>query len=136
MSAEMTSNKPYLIRAFYEWILDNELTPYIAVDANYPNVMVPEQYIEDGQIILNIAYESVGAISLEGEAIEFTARFGGKVQSLYVPFESIAAIYARENGVGSSFSVEYPEVTEVSVEESSEPIKPSNKGKPSLTIVK
>ncbi|WP_033075846.1 ClpXP protease specificity-enhancing factor [Thalassotalea sp. ND16A] len=131
----MTSNKPYLIRAFYDWILDNELTPYIAVDANYPNVMVPEQYIEDGQIILNISPASLGAISMAGEVIEFSARFGGKVEHLYVPFEAVGAIYARENGVGSSFSVDYPEADADGIEEV-EAVKPEKKGKPSLSIVK
>ncbi|OUS30592.1 ClpXP protease specificity-enhancing factor [Thalassotalea sp. 42_200_T64] len=131
----MTSNKPYLIRAFYDWILDNELTPYIAVDANYPNVMVPEQYIEDGQIVLNITPGSVGAISMTGEVIEFSARFGGKVQQLYVPFEAVGAIYARENGVGSSFAVDYPEADSADIKDA-EAVKPEKKGKPSLSIVK
>ncbi|WNC68087.1 ClpXP protease specificity-enhancing factor [Thalassotalea nanhaiensis] len=131
----MTSNKPYLIRAFYDWILDNDLTPYIAVDANYPQVMVPEQYIDEGQIVLNIAPASVGAISMAGDVIEFSARFGGKVQNLYVPFEAVGAIYTRENGVGSSFSVEYPEEAEGIVEQA-EAAKPEKKGKPTLSIVK
>ncbi|WP_371189549.1 ClpXP protease specificity-enhancing factor [Thalassotalea maritima] len=129
----MTSNKPYLIRAFYDWILDNELTPYIVVDTDYPNVMVPVNYIDNGQIVLNIAPASVGSIAMVGEVIEFTARFGGKVEHLYVPFEAVAAIYARENGVGSSFAVDYPEAEEVEPEP---PAKPQVKGKPSLSVVK
>ncbi|MDG1732072.1 MAG: ClpXP protease specificity-enhancing factor [Thalassotalea sp.] len=131
----MTSNKPYLIRAFYDWLVDNELTPYIAVDAEYPNVMVPVQHIQDGQIVLNIAPESLGSISMAGDVIEFTARFGGKVEHLYVPYEAIAAIYAKENGVGSSFSVEYPEIDDIDAQETQAP-KPDKKGKPSLSIVK
>jgi stringent starvation protein B len=135
MTVEMTSNKPYLIRAFYDWIVDNDLTPYLAVDALYPNVMVPEQHINDGQIVLNVAPESVGGMAMSGEVIEFNARFGGKLEHLYVPFEAISAIYSRENGVGSSFSVEYPEdglepLEDVAVS------KPEKKGKPSLSIVK
>ncbi|WP_068545051.1 ClpXP protease specificity-enhancing factor [Thalassotalea crassostreae] len=129
----MTSNKPYIVRAFYEWIVDNELTPYIAVDAHYPNVMVPEQHINDGQIILNISPESVGDIVMAGEVIEFNARFGGKLEHLYVPMEAIVAIYARENGVGSSFVVDYPEDIE---DTETEQVKPEKKGKPSLSIVK
>lgn len=135
MSEQMTSNKPYLIRAFYDWLVDNELTPYIAVDAEYPNVMVPVQHIQDGQIVLNIAPESLGSISMAGDVIEFTARFGGKVEHLYVPYEAIAAIYAKENGVGSSFSVEYPEIDDIDAQETQAP-KPDKKGKPSLSIVK
>ncbi len=131
----MTSNKPYLIRAFYDWLVDNELTPYIAVDAQYPNVLVPVQHVQDGQIVLNIAPESLGSISMAGEVIEFTARFGGKVEHLYIPYEAIAAIYARENGVGSSFSVEYPD-PDVEVPEETQSSKPEKKGKPSLSIVK
>lgn len=137
MSIEMTSNKPYLIRAFYDWILDNELTPYIAVDVSYPNVLVPEQYIDNGQIVLNIAPASVGAIAMAGDVIEFSARFGGKVEHLYVPFEAVAAIYARENGVGSSFVIDYPDVAETASDEpKSTTAKPEVKGKPSLSIVK
>ncbi len=135
MSDEMTSNKPYLIRAFYEWIVDNELTPYIAVDAEYPNVMVPLQHINEGQIVLNIAPESVGGFAMSGEVIEFNARFGGQLEHLYIPFEAIAAIYARENGVGTSFAVDYPEVDESATEEV-DTVKPDKKGKPTLSIVK
>lgn len=137
MSVEMTSNKPYLIRAFYDWILDNDLTPYIAVDSNYPNVLVPEQYIDNGQIVLNIAPASVGAIAMADEVIEFSARFGGKVEHLYVPFEAVSAIYARENGVGTSFVIDYPDDALDSTEtvENTEK-KPDVKGKPSLSIVK
>lgn len=135
MSEQMTSNKPYLIRAFYDWLVDNELTPYIAVDAEYPNVMVPVQHIQDGQIVLNIAPESLGSISMAGDVIEFTARFGGKVEHLYVPYEAVAAIYAKENGVGSSFSVEYPEIDAIDAQET-QATKPDKKGKPSLSIVK
>lgn len=133
MSEQMTSSKPYLIRAFYEWIVDNEFTPHIAVDAIYPNVMVPEKHIVDGQIVLNIAPESVGGISLKGDVIEFTARFGGKVEHLYVPFEAVIAIYARENGEGSSFPVNYPTESEKLLSQAPEP---SKKGKPSLSVVK
>ncbi|WP_371379508.1 ClpXP protease specificity-enhancing factor [Thalassotalea aquiviva] len=131
----MTSNKPYLVRAFYDWILDNELTPYIAVDANYPNVMVPEQYINDGQIVLNISPASVGGISMAGEVIEFNARFGGKLEHLYIPYEALIAIYARENGVGSSFTVEYPEEPTVAPEQKPASA-PKKKGKPTLSVVK
>ncbi len=145
----MTPSKPYLIRGFYDWIVDNECTPYIAVDTDYPNVMVPHQFINDGQIVLNIAPQSVGGLSLTGDVLEFNARFGGKLEHLYVPFEAIIAIYARENGEGSSFAVNYPpmeDITELSeapqadVEASSEDVKEDSKkpkkGRPSLSIVK
>lgn len=135
MSVEMTSNKPYLIRAFYDWIVDNDLTPYIAVDALFPNVMVPEKHINDGQIILNVAPASVGGLAMAKDVIEFNARFGGKLEHLYVPFEAVLAIYARESGVGSSFGVQYPEDVETIEEDVEEPVIPK-KGRPSLTVVK
>ncbi|TLU66706.1 ClpXP protease specificity-enhancing factor [Thalassotalea litorea] len=135
----MSSNKPYLIRAFFEWIVDNELTPYIAVDAYFPDVQVPVAYVTEGQIVLNIAPVSVGGFAMGEEVIEFSARFGGKLEHLVVPFEAVAAIYARENGVGTSFEVNYPEELpeEVSIEvEQEEELKPPKKGKPTLSIVK
>ncbi|WP_394172702.1 ClpXP protease specificity-enhancing factor [Thalassotalea litorea] len=133
----MSSNKPYLIRAFFEWIVDNDLTPYIAVDAYYPDVQVPVGYVTEGQIVLNIAPVSVGGFAMGPDAIEFNARFGGKLEHLVVPYEAVAAIYARENGVGTSFEVNYPEELpeEVTVDVE-EDVKPPKKGKPTLSIVK
>ncbi|QDP00327.1 ClpXP protease specificity-enhancing factor [Thalassotalea sp. PS06] len=132
----MTSNKPYLIRAFFEWIVDNELTPYIAVDAYFPDVEVPVAYVTDGQIVLNIAPVSVGGFAMGEHAIEFSARFGGKLEHLIVPYEAVAAIYARENGVGTSFEVNYPPLSEEEPETVEEDPKPPKKGKPTLSIVK
>jgi stringent starvation protein B len=109
MSEQMTSNKPYIVRAFYEWIVDNELTPYIAVDTSVYGVIVPLAYIHDNQIVLNIAPVSVGAISLAGDNIEFSARFGGKLENLVIPYAAISAIYAKENGAGTQLAVEHIE---------------------------
>lgn len=149
MSASMTSTKPYIVRAFYDWICDNQLTPYIAVDVNVYGVLVPMAYINDGQIILNISPSAVGTISMVGEQIEFSARFGGKLEHLIVPYGAISAIYAKENGAGTSFAIEYPDVIEEqedkaplsSVESSIEqedPKPPSDKskGRASLKVVK
>lgn len=103
----MTSSKPYLIRALYEWILDNNLTPYIAVDALSPSVLVPQQYVnKDGQIILNIAPRAVDSINLSNEAVAFSARFGGVSTDIYVPCFAVLGIYARENGKGMMFERE------------------------------
>jgi len=104
---KMTSNKPYLVGAFYDWISDNDLTPYIVVDVSVYGVLVPMAYVNDGQIILNIASSAVGTIALGAEAIEFSARFGGKLENMTVPYGAIAAIYAKENGAGTSFSIEH-----------------------------
>lgn len=103
---KMTSNKPYIVKAFYDWISDNQLTPYIVVDATIRGVMVPMSYVQNGEIVLNISYTAVGAIALTDKAIEFSARFGGKLENLYVPYGAIAAIYAKENGAGTALPIE------------------------------
>lgn len=113
----MTSNKPYLVKAYYEWISDNELTPYIMVDVSVYGVLVPMAFVTDGQIVLNVSGGAVGVISLGSETIEFSARFGGKLEHIVVPYGAIGAVYAKENGVGTSMpiehSVEIEEITEL-----------------------
>jgi len=108
MTIEMTSNKPYLIGAFYDWISDNELTPYIVVDVSVYGVLVPMSYVNDGQITLNIASSALGSFSMGEQAIEFSARFGGKLEHMTVPYGAISAIYAKENGAGTSLPIEHP----------------------------
>lgn len=105
--SSMSSNKPYLVKAFYEWISDNDLTPYIMVDVNVYGVLVPMSYVADGQIVLNIAGSAIGTIALGDKAIEFSARFGGKLEHITVPYGAIGAIYAKENGAGTSFAIEH-----------------------------
>ncbi len=104
----MTSNKPYIVKAYYDWISDNELTPYIMVDVNVYGVLVPMGYVTDGQIVLNISGGAIGVISLGGETIEFSARFGGKLEHIVVPYGAIGAIYAKETGAGTSLPIEHP----------------------------
>lgn len=99
----MTSSRPYLIRALYEWISDNGLTPYILVDAEYENVVVPTQYVDKGKIVLNISLGAVENLTLGDSAVELDARFNGKSMQIYAPIESVLAIYARENGKGMVF---------------------------------
>lgn len=106
--SSMSSNKPYLVKAFYEWISDNDLTPYIMVDVNVYGVLVPMNYVADGQIVLNIASSAIGSIALGDSAIEFSARFGGKLEHITVPYGAIGAIYAKENGAGTSLPIEHP----------------------------
>ncbi len=113
----MTSTKPYIVRAFYDWISDNQFTPYVVVDVSVYGVMVPMAYVNDGQIILNISSSAVGSISMVGDFIEFSARFGGKLEHLSIPYGAIAAIYAKENGAGTSLAIEHPEVNESPVED-------------------
>ncbi|OYQ75339.1 ClpXP protease specificity-enhancing factor [Wohlfahrtiimonas sp. G9077] len=102
----MTSNKPYIIRAFYDWIVDNDVTPYIAVDATLPYVEVPEDYVTEGKIILNIEPSATPNLVLGNEWISFSARFGGVPMDINVPIGAIIAIYARENGHGIEFPPE------------------------------
>jgi stringent starvation protein B len=102
----MTPRRPYLVRAFYEWLLDNELTPHLMVDANMSGVRVPLEFVQDGQIILNVAPRAVGNIEISNEVITFQARFSGKPHSVIVPMYAVLAIYARENGAGTMFEPE------------------------------
>ena len=102
----MTSSRPYLIRALYQWIVDNGVTPYILVDAAADGVAVPSQYIQDNKIVLNIAPMAVRSLTLGDSEITFNARFSGKSTDIYVPTEAVLAIYARENGQGMMFTDE------------------------------
>jgi len=100
----MTSNKPYLIRALNEWIIDNHMTPFLLVDANVEGVEVPQQHIKDGKIILNIAPGAVQEIAIEDEWVYFSARFSGQAFMVNVPVNAVLAIYAKENGRGMMFA--------------------------------
>ncbi|ASM51151.1 stringent starvation protein B [Pseudoalteromonas espejiana DSM 9414] len=102
----MTPNRPYLLRAFFDWIVDNECTPHLVVDAGYPAVQVPTQFVQDGQIVLNISPSAVTGFSLDMEQLSFNARFGGQPMQVYVPLGAVLAIYARENGEGTVFTAE------------------------------
>ena len=102
----MRSNQPYLLRAFYDWIVDNQCTPYIIVDAFHEGTEVPQEFIKDGQIVLNIAPRAVTNFDMSGDAITFSTRFGGVPVELFLPFSAVLGIYAQENGKGMMFSCE------------------------------
>lgn len=102
----MLSSRPYLARALYEWLLDNDHTPYLVVDAEGAGVQVPEQFVQNGQIVLNIAPGAVRELNMANDAVTFNARFGGHPMQVIVPSESLIAIYAREDGVGMVFGHE------------------------------
>jgi len=104
----MTSSRPYLLRSLYEWILDNNCTPYIVVNAYAESVQVPQEYVKDGQIILNISPIAVHDLLMGNEALEFNGRFAGIPTPVYVPIAAIMGIYARENGQGMVFETEMP----------------------------
>ncbi|MEZ5463645.1 MAG: ClpXP protease specificity-enhancing factor [Lysobacteraceae bacterium] len=102
----MTSNRPYLIRAMYEWISDNAMTPYLLVDAAAEGVHVPPQAIKDGRVVLNIAQRAVARLELGNDWIRFQARFSGQAFPVEVPLAAVAAIYAQESGQGMMLPAE------------------------------
>lgn len=99
----LSPTRPYMARAIYEWICDNQLTPYLLVDATQPYTSVPEQFVKDGQIVLNIAPHAVHQFQMSNDAVSFSARFGGVARDIYVPISALLGIYARENGQGLFF---------------------------------
>ena len=147
--SQLTPRRPYLLRAFYEWLLDNQLTPHLVVDVTLPGVQVPMEYARDGQIVLNIAPRAVGNLELANDEVRFNARFGG------IP---------RENGAGTMFEPEaaYDEDTSIMNDEEAsadnetvmsvidgdkpdhdddthpddEPPQPPRGGRPALRVVK
>lgn len=104
--SQLSARRPYLLRAFYDWLLDNQLTPHLVVDINLQGVQVPLEYARDGQIVLNIAPRAVGNLELGNDEVRFNARFGGVPRQVSVPMAAILAIYARENGAGTMFEPE------------------------------
>lgn len=102
----MTPMRPYLLRAIYEWIVDNRFTPHVLIDADHPEVKVPRQYVRDGQIVLNISMTAVRQLELENDWISFTARFSGTSMRVYAPMVAVLAIYTKENGQGMIFQPE------------------------------
>ena len=129
---KMTSNKPYLIPALYNWIVDNDMTPHLLVDAEYPGVQVPQEHVNAGRIILNISPTACRALHIEIDRIVFTARFSGVTVQISVPPHSVLAIYAKENGRGMEFEVEDYDPSPPNPPSSSD----KRRSKPVLKIVK
>jgi stringent starvation protein B len=142
----MTSSKPYLIRGLYEWLLENDVTPYLLVDANFYGVMIPQGSANDGKVVLNLTPSAVQGLELDDEYIAFSARFGGIAQNVYCPMAAILAIYAKENGEGMMFNEEPHTDPDP---DGKRPVRKSSDGKqsvraieskktnrPSLTVVK
>lgn len=143
----MNSSRPYLVKALYEWIVDNDCTPHMLVNAEYPQVQVPDGFASDGQIVLNISPSAVRSLHMDNQAVSFEGRFGGVPHSLYVPTGAILGIYARENGQGMVFELESSaEEDDLALDEEGfgtdddspdgggQPPRPS--GRPSLKVVK
>ena len=150
---KLTSNKPYLLRAVYEWLLDNKVTPHIVIFADHPEANVPRQYVEDGKIILNVSPTAAQNLLIDNEGVSFNARFGGKPFSIYAPLRAVLALYSNENGEGMMFDPENeedqspPDDTQPEGLSSVKDDKPTNKKKtaskkkqsskrPSLKVVK
>lgn len=152
---DSSSTRPYLIRALYEWCNDNGFTPFIAVLVD-ESVRVPNEYVKDGEIVLNISYDATSALKLGNEFIEFKGRFGGVARDILVPVGRVLAIYARENGQGMAFPMlagsgntgldmgpveaKSPSLSSVETKggtsSQDDSPKPSGPGRPSLTRVK
>ncbi|WP_291773882.1 ClpXP protease specificity-enhancing factor [Luteibacter sp.] len=145
----MTSNRPYLLRAIYDWISDNGLTPYVLVDAAQPGVRVPPHVVKNGQVVLNLAMRAVANLDLGNDKISFQARFSGVSQSIVIPVAAVLALYAQENGQGMMFPADENEAApqqglEVVENESDEaPTPPAGgdddrpkRGAPHLRVVK
>ncbi|OZB61103.1 MAG: ClpXP protease specificity-enhancing factor [Lysobacterales bacterium 14-68-21] len=106
----MSSNRPYLMRAIYDWITDNNLTPYVLVDATREGVRVPPHVIKNGQVVLNLAMRAVANLDLGNDWISFQARFSGVSHSILIPVSAVLALYAQENGQGMMFPADDSDV--------------------------
>ena len=105
-SVSMSSNRPYMLRAMYDWINDNDMSPYLLVNAKVPGVRVPAHVVADGQVVLNVAARAVGVLDLGNEWIRFEARFSGVSHRIEVPIGALLAVYAKESGQGMMFPAE------------------------------
>lgn len=137
---KMTSSRPYMIRALYEWIVDNNLTPHLLIDVLVPGVEVPQEHVKDGQIVLNVAPTAVRDMLMSNELITFMSRFGGIPRQIRLVPAAVLAIYAKENGRGMVFDQEEPGTlppAPVALVESAGPkSKSKSSKKPTLKIVK
>lgn len=131
----MIPSKPYLIRAIYEWIVDNNLTPQITVDAAVPGTTVPKKYIHEGYIVLDISPTAINNLVINNHALECKARFAGASHKLHVPIEAIMMIYAAENNRGLMFATDDDELLIDEFIEDDDPIPPATKDKTQLKLV-
>jgi stringent starvation protein B len=132
---QMTSSRPYLIRAIYQWITDNGMTPHLLVDVSVDGVQVPTEHVQNGKIILNIAPMAISGLVLGDTEITFSARFSGKPRVLNVPIEAVLAVYAKENGQGMMFSEDDGAISATDDGDDTDP-DPEKPKRPSLRVVK
>ncbi len=130
----MTPSRPYLLRAIYDWLLDNGMTPHLLVDAEVEDVNIPMQYVQDGRIILNLNPSAIQNLVLENEDVSFNARFAGTPFNIYIPMQAVLGIYAKENGQGTMFKdedgIDFPEG------DPEPPPPPPKDTRPKLRVVK
>ena len=132
---QMTSSRPYLIRAMYQWIADNGMTPHLLVDVSIDGVQVPTEHVQNGKIILNIAPMAISSLVLGDSDITFSARFSGQTMSLYIPIDAVLAVYAKENGQGMMFSEDDGAISAPDSDNDDDP-DPDKPKRPSLRVVK
>lgn len=135
-SEQMSSSRPYLVRAIYQWVVDNNHTPHMLVDAGGGDVQVPEQFVQDGRIILNVAPQAVQGLDLGDEFISFSARFAGRPQQIFVPVQRVMAVYSRENGQGMMFGEDDGPTPPPSDGGKTPESQPKSSGRPGLRVVK
>ena len=130
MTIEMTPSRPYLLRAYYDWLLDNDLTPHLLVNTLEFGVEVPQEFVQNDQIVLNIEPSAVAAFHMDLSAVSFNARFGGVPRDIHIPMSAILAIYARETGAGSAFEPEpsYESAAKDNIEPAKEAPKSAGRG--------
>lgn len=128
---ELSSTKPYFIRAMYEWMLENCLTPHLIVNAQTGGVEVPTQYVEDGKIVLNIAPSAARDLHVGNECLSFKARFRGTALDIRVPVQAVEAIYAKETNSGMAFPS-----YDTLLHDPTEPPGPKRSKKPQLKVIK
>ena len=132
----MSSSRPYLIRAIYDWVIDNNFTPYLLVNAENEHAIIPKEYVEDGKIVLNINPSAISDLQLGNDYIMFNARFSGKAMEVSIPIAAVLAIYARENGQGMMFDENNDNLPPTPPENTTPSDKSKKSQKPQLKVVK
>jgi len=132
MAAAEISTKPYLLRALYEWCVDNGYTPHLAVKVDSRS-QVPSEYVKNGEITLNVSPSAVHKLQMGNELIEFSARFAGVARQISVPVGCVYALYARETGHGMTFDIDASKpAVQADAEKEGGKSVPSNEAGPAL----
>ncbi len=136
MDKQLSSKRPYLLRAMHDWMTENGQTPHVVVDAECSGVVVPNQHVQHGKIILNIGYAATNSLEIGNEVISFGARFGGTPFVITVPIEAVLGIYAKESGQGMIFSDDASKDKLIPIVQDAQPPTSVPQGKPDLRVIK